>query len=230
MSISSRISWRYSNPHSCRTEYWLVEEQVFYDDWQISGAAVDCASTSSCANVEAKLGQNCDTLGWYAGVSVSAAFEKDIKLIKSTGTVEISGGANGNSQACTTESSSTTCTWSDKSCHTIWKASRRVQVRGYMRRRCAYRTASKPIPISLLVHFILYCVLIMAAGTQIPHDQQVYTYTGRGDGAYTAGIQGFDFTLPAINPIIGCAATCGQTNYPDPKPKPEDTITISGWK
>lgn len=68
-----------------------------------------------------------------------------------------------------------------------------------MRRRCRYNTS----------------------GTQISKDDQVYTHTGRGDGAYTVGMADFDFDLPSINPIIGCAATCDQTTYPDPVPADE---------
>jgi hypothetical protein len=84
---------------------------VHYDGWQIAGAAIDCATTSSCANIEATLGQNCKSNGWYAGGAVTAAVEKDFSGLKVGGTVEVNGGANGQKSFCTTESSSSTCTW-----------------------------------------------------------------------------------------------------------------------
>ena len=75
---------------------------------------------------------------------MSAAFE--FKLSDSFGltiTPEGNGGKNGQRTLCSTQSSTSTCTWDDKACHTIWASSRKIQVFGYMRRRCHYHTASK---------------------------------------------------------------------------------------
>jgi hypothetical protein len=48
----------HGNDH-CWTEYWFVESAVEYSSWQNSGAAIDCASTSSCNSDVAQLAQSC---------------------------------------------------------------------------------------------------------------------------------------------------------------------------
>lgn len=57
-------------------------------------------------------------------------------------------------------------------------------------------------------------------GTNVPNSAR------RSDGYYTVGMQDINFQVPD-NCIIGCAAKCGDTQYPDPQPgsDPVEIIT-----
>ncbi len=49
----------------------------------------------------------------------------------------------------------------------------------------------------------------------------------RSDGFYTVGMMDFEFDLPTPTTMIGCAAKCDDTRYPEPKPKPQlDLIPV----
>ncbi len=43
----------------------------------------------------------------------------------------------------------------------------------------------------------------------------------RSDGFYTVGMQDYQFDLPTSTVMLGCAAKCDDTIYPEPKPKSE---------
>ncbi len=62
-------------------------------------------------------------------------------------------------------------------------------------------------------------LLIPFPGTNVPNSSQ------RSDGYYTVGMQDINFNVPD-NRIIGCAAKCGDQNYPDPIPDPEAPVPI----
>lgn len=47
--------------------------------------------------------------------------------------------------------------------------------------------------------------------TNVPNSAQ------RSDGYFTVGMQDISFQVPD-NRIVGCAAKCGDTRYPDPQP------------
>jgi hypothetical protein len=47
------------------------------------------------------------------------------------------------------------------------------------------------------------------------------TSSKRSDGLYTVGMRDFEYDLPTPNTMIGCAANCDDTRYPDAKPKPQ---------
>jgi hypothetical protein len=50
----------------------------------------------------------------------------------------------------------------------------------------------------------------------------------RSDGFYTVSMRDFEYDLPTLNTLIGCAAKCDDTGYPHPKPKPQlDLIPLN---
>lgn len=185
------------NQH-CWTDYFLIGAVNYYDDWQQSDS-IDCASTQNCAHAEASQQQSCTTFGWSATATISTSIEGGIgDTLKLTDIYTISGGLNGNVQNCQQTTNTDTCTWDDMQCHSIWQSPMKVQVLGYIRRSC--NTARD--------------------GTNIPVDQQ---QAHRTDGYYTVGMEDFTFDLPTTSTILGCAAFCNQTTYPDPAPGPGPT-------
>ncbi len=71
----------------------------------------------------------------------------------------------------------------------------------------------------LLCHRFLMLICVMSVfletGTNMPNSSK------RSDGFYTVGMRDFEYDLPTPNTMIGCAAKCDETRYPDLKPKPE---------
>lgn len=135
-----------------------------------------------------------------------------------------------------------TCIWDDQNCHALWVAQRNLQVNGYLRRSCNTPRSGKfsrnhaqfetkkiklflifSIPPQHTLHLnILFAssnsptkqlslTLIFTSGTNVPNSAR------RSDGYYTVGMQDINFQVPD-NRIIGCAAKCGDTQYPDPQP------------
>lgn len=50
-----------TNQISFRTEYYIVESEIEYNNWVNSGAAIDCNSTSRCSSTDIDLGQTCES-------------------------------------------------------------------------------------------------------------------------------------------------------------------------
>ena len=122
-----------------------------------------------------------------------------------------------------------TCTWNDQDCHAIWVAQRNIQVNGYIRRSCnSNRSGESPLSISRLsLSYILPIINIECdaeyfsfIGTNVPNS------AARSDGYYTVGMQDYSFQVPD-NRIIGCAAGCGDTQYPDPIPGSDPVTPIT---
>jgi len=141
----------------CWTEQWWVETEIVYEDWAVTGYAVDCNSTTTCESTTAHLGHSCTAhttsednsfeLGltgrWDVDTKVSGNFR-----------IDIGGGyshtwTKGNTDmTCTTDSGSvqviyifllsvttyivpSTCCWGNDKCHQIWQAQRHARIYGY---------------------------------------------------------------------------------------------------
>ncbi len=187
----------------CWTDLFVVNYQASYDHWQNSGQVIDCATTSTCAEMVVNLNQSCTTSTTtydnQFGAQIQAQFPIWLKDSSVTPTLLYNhnfGGAK-SEQICTSTSNQGTCTWDDKGCHAIWVAQRNTLVNGYIRRSC-----NTP-----------------RSGTNVPDSSK------RADGYYTVGMQDFNFQAPN-NRIIGCSAKCGDLKYPDATPGAEAAIPI----
>jgi hypothetical protein len=104
----------HNNDH-CWTEYYFVESAVEYSSWQNSGAAIDCATTSTCNSDVAQQQQSCTsfTKSNSHGVDVQVLEAKFEKIIPNTSN-KLSIGSNvkyqfkhdegKTTQVCTTDS------------------------------------------------------------------------------------------------------------------------------
>jgi hypothetical protein len=182
----------------CWTEQWWVETEIVYQDWAVTGYAIDCNQTSSCSVATVHLGQTCTahtvTNDNSIETSLTGRWDVDTKVAGKFG-VDISTGYShtwsvGNTDTtCTTDSGQATCNFSDHLCHQIWQAQRNVEVYGYVARVCNGK-----------------------GGNDIQQNTQ------NKAGKWVHGQLGFSFTMP-VNKLVGCAALCGQQSYPDPTPK-----------
>jgi hypothetical protein len=158
------------NDDHCWTEYWFVESAVEYSSWQNSGAAIDCASTSSCNSNIAQLKQSCTSYTHSSSNGVDykildASFDYAIPNTAA----KVSFGSSINYQhtdldgkttmICTTDSTTkyvkpstldicilmltikpSTCEWDDQGCHQVWYADRTKRIWGHMDRVCVGTT------------------------------------------------------------------------------------------
>ncbi|KAI0839544.1 hypothetical protein F5Y06DRAFT_303218 [Hypoxylon sp. FL0890] len=197
----------------CWTEYWLVEAEIVYENWENSGAAIDCRTTARCGSQDVATNQSCTTIGssdskGYSGQMIDLAFEL---AIPGTDTAKIKLGtahsyntqhSQSNSMTmCTTSSSDNTCFWDDQKCHQVWFAQRNRRLYGYAARVCEGKTNSK-----------------------------VQQQTQDKNGHWVRGLLDFNFQMP-INKIIGCAALCSDQNYVSPKPDNSGPVPleVDGW-
>ncbi|KAI1137481.1 hypothetical protein F5Y05DRAFT_419415 [Hypoxylon sp. FL0543] len=201
------------NADHCWTEYWLVEAEIVYDQWENSGAAIDCKTTARCGSDDVATNQSCTTIGsadstGYMGNLLDYAFEftdpftetAKIKFGQSH-TITTETTKSNSMTMCTSVVSDNTCFWDDQKCHQVWFAQRNRRLYGYAARVCEGKT-----------------------GAKVQRQEQ------NKDGHWVRGILDFNFQMP-VNKLVGCAALCSDQHYVEPKPANGGPLPLSveGW-
>ncbi|KAH6887134.1 hypothetical protein B0T10DRAFT_607888 [Thelonectria olida] len=187
------------NDDHCWTEYWFVESAVEYSSWQNSGAAIDCASTSSCNSNIAQLKQSCTSYTHSSSNGVDyKILDASLDYAIPNTAAKVTFGSSINYQhtdldgkstmICTTDSTTNTCNWEDQGCHQVWFADRTKRIWGHMDRVCV-------------------------GTTKVEVQQQTLNANGR----YVRGQAEFSIAIP-INHIVGCNAVCSDLTYDEPIP------------
>ncbi|OJD16326.1 hypothetical protein AJ78_03495 [Emergomyces pasteurianus Ep9510] len=136
---SDQISHPYKFPRvrKCWHDYFAVEASVWKKPWIKSSGNIYCTGTQLCSAAQLNGTQVCQTrsqtVSASMGLKIDAAVSKGVVPGLSFG-VEFSSTIE-NSE-CYSASSTTTCTWNDKGCHTVWTQQQMVLTKGYERKRC----------------------------------------------------------------------------------------------
>jgi hypothetical protein len=189
----------------CWTETWLVETAIEFNDWQNTGAAIDCATTSECDSEHSLQNQTCVTNGNEISNEIERSLELSLGFalplegfsVQLGGTRSYTWGntTTQQTQVCVTTENSNSCTWDDKGCHQVWRAQRVRRIYGYISRVCQGDTSSK-----VMMHY------------------------KRANGQVIRGMRDFSYLMP-VNDVIGCSAKCTDESYPDPTPANDQTRT-----
>lgn len=227
----------HNNDH-CWTEYWFVESAIEYTNWENSGAAIDCKSTSSCNSFVAQANQTCTTynndtwVAWSLGLDATLdlavlSSDPNVHLGVSPGYSHTSVEGKGTSR-CTTFSTTkyatmlshfkspslhshySTCIWSDQACHQVWYADRVKRIWGHASRVCVGTTkAGKRL-------------LFLSQRTNVANSMTaVQQQTKNAAGFYVRGQVEFSIAIP-VNQIVGCNSLCGTQEYTAPLPTDAD--------
>jgi len=181
-SCDNGLNTIFNKQYHCWTDYFLIGSKGHFDDWQQTGVNLDCAKTQSCNDAKSNLTSSCTTNTWNIEASIGG------KILGAGVEVKTSFGSS--TEVCAKITDTTTCTWTDQKCHSVWSATKSLTQYGYMRRSC-----NTP-----------------RAGVNVPNSAK------RGDGYYTVGIQDFTFDVPTPTVVVGCAALCSDAKYPNPLP------------
>ncbi|KAI0008328.1 hypothetical protein F4779DRAFT_641986 [Xylariaceae sp. FL0662B] len=195
----------------CWNEYWMVESEVEFNNWENTGSAIDCKGTSDCRAADINITQSCTTnthsKSKAGEVKLELAFEGTVPLRDGRVKAGVGGGPkiekskSKGTTMCISNQSSNICVWDDQKCHQVWSAQRNLRVYGYTTRVCTGKTKKK-----------------------------VQQQTKNGKGHWVRGQSDFSILLP-INKLVGCGALCKDQSYKEPKPRSEGKkpFSVEGW-
>jgi hypothetical protein len=122
--------WKGGLIRKCWWDYFLVSQDQSVTPWEKSSGDFWCTGTQSCHVDQLNSTQICQT----HTVSISAGVSLSIEGFGASLGIDVSDA----SQQCITASDTTSCTWSDGGCHTVWTQQPIVVQNGYRRQRCNY--------------------------------------------------------------------------------------------
>jgi hypothetical protein len=163
--------------NDCWTDYMIVGSKFAYAPWTQAMGNINCPDNGTCSQAVGKWGQSCKSFEW--SVTETIGLEFDLEIFKAK--TEISSMQGQTRTNCNTDTTTSTCTWNNEGCHSIWKSDMTQTVFGYMRRSCTKPSHSDKANMK---------------------DSAV-----RKDGCYTRGMTDFQFDLPGVT-AIDCDGTC----------------------